>query len=43
LTVRPPYEEGLADEMLVRGPVDLVVRSFSEVVAFVFAGRTTAR
>jgi predicted PurR-regulated permease PerM len=42
LTVRPPYEEGLADEMLVRGPVDLVVRSFSEVVAFVLAGRTTA-
>lgn len=42
LTVKPPYEEGLADEMLVRGPVDLVVRSFSEVVAFVLAGRTTA-
>jgi predicted PurR-regulated permease PerM len=43
LTVRPPYEEGLTDEMLVRGPVDLVVRSFSEVVAFVLAGRPTAR
>lgn len=43
LTVRPPYEEGLTDEMLVRGPVDLVVRSFSEVVAFVLAGRATAR
>lgn len=43
LTVRPPYEEGLADEALVRGPVDLVVRSFSEVVAFVFAGRATVR
>lgn len=42
LTVRPPYEEGLTDEMLVRGPVDLVVRSFSEVVSFVLAGRTTA-
>ena len=39
LTVRTPYEEGLADETLVRGPVDLVVRSFSEVVAFVLAGR----
>ncbi|HEY8357677.1 MAG TPA: AI-2E family transporter, partial [Ramlibacter sp.] len=39
LTVRTPYEEGLADEALVRGPVDLVVRSFSEVVAFVLAGR----
>jgi hypothetical protein len=43
LTVRPPYEEGLTDETLVRGPVDLVVRSFSEVVAFVLAGRPTAR
>ena len=43
LTVRPPYEEGLTDEMLVRGPVDLVVRSFSEVVAFVLAGRAAAR
>lgn len=43
LTVRPPYEEGLADETLVRGPVDLVVRSFSEVVAFVLAGRSAAR
>jgi len=43
LTVKPPYEEGLADEMVVRGPVDLVVRSFSEVVAFVLAGRSTAR
>nr|WP_255428356.1 AI-2E family transporter [Ramlibacter cellulosilyticus] len=42
LTVKPPYEVGLADEMLVRGPVDLVVRSFAEVVAFVLAGRTTA-
>lgn len=40
LTVRTPYEEGLADETLVRGPVDLVVRSFSEVVAFVLAGRS---
>jgi predicted PurR-regulated permease PerM len=39
LTVKPPYQEGLADEMLVRGPVDLVVRSFSEVVAFVLAIR----
>ncbi len=43
LTVRPPHEEGLADEALVRGPVDLVVRSFSEVVAFVLSGRSTAR
>lgn len=42
LTVKPPYQEGLADEMLVRGPVDLVVRSFSEVVAFVLAIRETA-
>jgi len=42
LTVKPPFEEGLTDEMLVRGPVDLVVRSYSEVVAFVLAGRTTA-
>jgi predicted PurR-regulated permease PerM len=41
LTVKPPYQEGLADEMLVRGPVDLVVRSFSEVVAFVLAIRET--
>jgi hypothetical protein len=41
LTVKPPFEEGLTDEMLVRGPVDLVVRSYSEVVAFVLAGRTT--
>ena len=39
LTVKPPYQEGLTDEMLVRGPVDLVVRSFSEVVAFVLALR----
>jgi predicted PurR-regulated permease PerM len=43
LTVRPPYEEGLTDETLVRGPVDLVVRSFSEVVAFVSAGRPAGR
>ena len=43
LTVKPPYEQGLADEALVRGPVDLVVRSFSEVVAFVLAGRSAAR
>ncbi|HEX2543951.1 MAG TPA: AI-2E family transporter [Ramlibacter sp.] len=43
LTVRPPYEEGLAEEALVRGPVDLVVRSFAEVVAFVLAGRAAAR
>jgi predicted PurR-regulated permease PerM len=42
LTVKPPYQEGLADEMLVRGPVDLVVRSFSEVVAFVLALRGPA-
>lgn len=43
LTVKPPYEEGLTDETLVRGPVDLVVRSFSEVVAFVLAGRAAAQ
>ncbi|WP_187084730.1 AI-2E family transporter [Ramlibacter albus] len=42
LAVKPPYQEGLADEMLVRGPVDLVVRSFSEVVAFVLALRAPA-
>ncbi|MGE4241221.1 AI-2E family transporter [Ramlibacter sp.] len=42
LTVKPPYQEGLADEALVRGPVDLVVRSFSEVVAFVLALREPA-
>lgn len=43
LTVRPPYEQGLTDETLVRGPVDLVVRSFSEVVAFVLAGQSAGR
>lgn len=43
LTVRPPYEQGLTDETLVRGPVDLVVRSFSEVLAFVLAGRSASR
>lgn len=42
LTVKPPYQEGLTDEVLVRGPVDLVVRSFSEVVAFVLALREPA-
>ncbi len=42
LTVRLPLEEGLAEEEFVRGHVDLVVRSFSEAVAFVLAGRAPA-
>jgi predicted PurR-regulated permease PerM len=43
LTIKPPLEDGLAEEALVRGPVDLVVRYFSEAVAFVLAGRAEAR
>jgi predicted PurR-regulated permease PerM len=42
LTVKLPLEEGLADEAIVAAQVDLVVRSFSEGVAFVLAGRGPA-
>jgi predicted PurR-regulated permease PerM len=39
LAVKLPLEDGVADEALVAGQVDLVVASFSEAVAFVLAGR----
>jgi predicted PurR-regulated permease PerM len=39
LTVKLPLEEAVADEALVQGQVDLIVRSFSEAVAFELAGR----
>jgi predicted PurR-regulated permease PerM len=39
LTVRLPLEEGVSDEEEVGAHVDLVVRSFSEAVAFVLADR----
>lgn len=42
LTVKLPLEQGAADEALVAGQVDLVVRSFSEAVAFVLAGSANA-
>ena len=39
LTVKLPLEEAVADEAMVEGHVDLVVRSFSEAVAFELGGR----
>jgi predicted PurR-regulated permease PerM len=39
LTVRPPAEHGVAHDVAIAGQVDLVVRSFSESVAFVLAER----
>jgi predicted PurR-regulated permease PerM len=42
LTVKLPLEEALADEAVVQGHVDLLVRSFSEAVAFELAGRQEA-
>jgi hypothetical protein len=42
LTVKLPLEQAVADEPLVQGHIDLVVRSFSEAVAFVLGGRATA-
>ena len=42
LTVKLPMEEAVADEAVVQGHVDLVVRSFSEAVAFVLGGRPDA-
>ncbi|MGV3570425.1 MAG: AI-2E family transporter [Ramlibacter sp.] len=39
LTVGLPLEQGVADEAVVQGHVDLLVRSFSEAVAFELAGR----
>ena len=39
LTVKLPLEEAVADEAIVQGHVDLVVRSFSEAVAFELGGR----
>ena len=39
LTVRLPLEDGVSDERDVGAHVDLVVRSFSEAVAFVLADR----
>ncbi|HVE54370.1 MAG TPA: AI-2E family transporter [Ramlibacter sp.] len=39
LTIKLPLEEAIADEAIVQGHVDLVVRSFSEAVAFELAGR----
>lgn len=42
LTVRLPLEDGVSDEEEVGAHVDLVVRSFSEAVAFVLADRKSA-
>jgi predicted PurR-regulated permease PerM len=42
LTVKLPLEEAVADEASVRGHVDLLVRSFSEAVAFELGGRLDA-
>jgi hypothetical protein len=42
LTIRLPLEDVAADEALVARQVDLVVRSFSEAVAFVLAGAAAA-
>lgn len=42
LTVKLPLEEAVADEAVVQGHVDLVVRSFSEAVAFELGGRLDA-
>ena len=39
LTVKLPFEEAVADESIVAGHTDLVVRSFSEAVAFQLAAR----
>jgi predicted PurR-regulated permease PerM len=40
VTIGLPLEEAVADEAIVARQVDLVVRSFSEAVAFVMAGST---
>ncbi|MDB5857363.1 MAG: transporter [Ramlibacter sp.] len=42
LTVKLPFEEAVADEAIVQGHVDLLVRSFSEAVAFELGGRLDA-
>ena len=42
LTIKLPLEEGVADEAVVQGHVDLIVRSFSEAVAFELGGRPDA-
>jgi hypothetical protein len=42
LTVKLPLEEAVADEAVVQGHVDLLVRSFSEAVAFELGGRLDA-
>ena len=42
LTVKLPLEEGVAAEDVVQGRVDLLVRSFSEAVAFELSGRLDA-
>ena len=42
LTIRLPLEEAVADEADVQEHVDLVVRSFSEAVAFELGGRLDA-
>ncbi|MBK6007101.1 AI-2E family transporter [Ramlibacter ginsenosidimutans] len=42
LTIKLPLEEGVADEAVVQGHVDLLVRSFSEAVAFELGGRLEA-
>jgi predicted PurR-regulated permease PerM len=42
LTIKLPLEEAVADEAVVQGHVDLVVRSFSEAVAFELGGRLDA-
>lgn len=42
LTIKLPLEEAVADEAVVQGQVDLLVRSFSEAVAFELAGRVDA-
>ena len=42
LTIKLPLEDAVADEAIVARQVDLVVRSFSEAVAFVMAGSAVA-
>ncbi len=42
LTVKLPLEEGAADEAVVQQHIDLLVRSFSEAVAFELGGRRDA-
>ena len=42
LTVKLPLEEAAAEEAVVQGHVDLIVRSFSEAVAFELGGRLEA-